>query len=758
MKYLLFDYTAISLYVQTSTLQSIEFTDGQSFFKHICGNGQSENFLNTVVYYTDDGVIFSGCNLSDKRIFCIDLTSCNILSEKDNPADLLTIVQKILRTALKIWNKQPFSSSERVNNTKSIVFPFAVSDRRRVVIERSNNIDRLSKRGINQPLLAYKYNAEEPTQREDQINIDVLRDAGETYCSVFPCFHNILVSSTESNSAGSQALAQVASEKLNERDDFIYWEFERQYKALTTSQKKVVDYGELSSPLRIEGAAGTGKTISLLMRAYRILSSCRDKSSPIKMIFFTHSTSTCMRNRELFSFWDKDFCFQNNNSQQSIRFTTLLDFCCELSKYGKDELIEKDASDAKNYGMMLIESILEDKRIQNKINTFFPLLSKRTQDAFNQEKTNTQTLCRILQHEFGIQIKGRTNYTLDEYKNLSSIANVLPSMSEKDKELVFSIFNEYQNQLKELGNYDIDDVTIESLSILNAPRWRRERQTKGYDYIFVDEMHLFNFNEQNIFHLLSKGDSKSIPMCFALDYSQAIGDRGDKSNDYIEKELQGIETQKYNTIFRNSPQISEFCRSIAASGTLMFQANFENPYVQTQSSFTSREEEMASKPTLLMYKNDEDMLHSLNSHIDNMTKKLQCKLSDIAIISFDDSYLYADEIKRIKKIIKKEIRVLRYGETQQRNDAIILSSPYDINGLEFSGVILLGTDEGRIPQTSGISDISKHFISYSSYNLLYLCSSRAKYQLLLLGTDTRGVSSCLQHSISAGYLDINHID
>ena len=132
-------------------------------------------------------------------------------------------------------------------------------------------------------------------------------------------------------------------------------------------------------------------------------------------------------------------------------------------------------------------------------------------------------------------------------------------MSEKDKELVFSLFNEYQNQLKQLGNYDIDDVTIESLSILNAPRWRRERINKGYDYIFVDEMHLFNFNEQNVFHLLSKGNLESVPMCFALDYSQAIGDRGDKSNDFIEKELKHIEIQKYNTIFRNSPQISECC-------------------------------------------------------------------------------------------------------------------------------------------------------------------------------------------------------
>ena len=84
--------------------------------------------------------------------------------------------------------------------------------------------------------------------------------------------------------------------------------------------------------------------------------------------------------------------------------------------------------------------------------------------------------------------------------------------------------------------FDVDDITVEALSQLNAPIWRRERINKGYDYIFVDEMHLFNTNEQYCFHYLTKSpEQKNIPICFALDYSQAIGDRGDIQQDYIEK-------------------------------------------------------------------------------------------------------------------------------------------------------------------------------------------------------------------------------
>ena len=160
-KYLLFDKRAIETIVSKSVLQSIEYKQGMSFINHLCGNGTSGLFEDIYIEYNEDGILFIGKNresaLTTKgyEIFCIDLTSCEILSERNHPSDLLTVVQKVFRTCLKIWNRQPFSSSERINQTKSIVFPFVFTDRRRIVIERANNIERLAKRKIVFPLLAY---------------------------------------------------------------------------------------------------------------------------------------------------------------------------------------------------------------------------------------------------------------------------------------------------------------------------------------------------------------------------------------------------------------------------------------------------------------------------------------------------------------------------------------------------------------------------------------------------------------------------
>lgn len=764
--FLLFDIKAISTLVSTTFFQSIEYAQGGRLIQHICGELQSEILGNIAIEYSDHGIIFSGKKTDiehesgdsmncEFKIFCVDLTHCNILSEQDRPSDLLTVMQKSFRTVLKVWNHQPFTFSERVHGSKSIIFPFVMSDHRRIVIERSNNIPRFSSRGIKQPLLAYKYNAEEPPQEEEAVDTHVLRVAGELYVSMYYQLQkNFEVIPQNNNETSCDVpLRQITATTLVGRGGFIYYDFNTQLSNLTESQKFVVQYPNVDSPLRVDGAAGTGKTVSLIMRAYNLLTEYKRKDSAFSIIFFAHSASTNLRNKEIFERYPDSNLFLNGMTSQTIRFTTLLDFSSEFAGITTDSMVERDAGDAKTYQLMLIESVIEKAENSNRIRTYKPLLSSALQDVFNPLSTPKHVLYSMLQHEFSIQIKGRTDCTIDTFYEIPSIKNGLPCQTKKDKEFIFSLFSAYQDELKSIGSFDVDDVIMETLARLNAPVWRRERISQGYDYIIVDEMHLFNVNEQSVFHFLTKNLSqKDIPICFALDYSQAIGDRGDVGTDYIATALGGkIEKKKYRTVFRNSPQIANFCASIAASGALMFQSSFSNPYDLTQSNFTENEEEKSFAPILYMYKNDDDMLKSLNVHIGDTIKALQCKPSDIAVITFDSKLLTDEGIKKISQITKKRFVLLNSNHASDIKD-YILASPYDINGLEFQAVILLGVDEGRVPQTTGTSDISKHFIKYSAYNFLYLASSRAKYELKILGNKLNGVSSCLEHSLRSGQL------
>ena len=89
----------------------------------------------------------------------------------------------------------------------------------------------------------------------------------------------------------------------------------------------------------------------------------------------------------------------------------------------------------------------------------------------------------------------------------------------------------------------------------------------------------------------------------------------------------------------------------------------------------------------------------------------------------------------------------------QSKSSLLLSDPYNVNGLEFKCVILFGVDEGRLPQNTGVSDISANYIKYIAFNQLYLASSRAKYRLILIGNSLHGVSSCLQYALESGKLE-----
>jgi len=174
-------------------------------------------------------------------------------------------------------------------------------------------------------------------------------------------------------------------------------------------------------------------------------------------------------------------------------------------------LLERDALESKNYQLMLIDEAVQKAISSKRLKTYLPIVSSGIKDLFCEDKTQKQVLCNMLQHEFSVQIKGRTDCTIDTYYDIKSIANGIPCATKTDKEFIFSIFLDYQNELLHLGTFDVDDVTMEALSRLNAPIWRRERATEGFDYIFADEMHLFTIFDWQLILLISSLFS-SLPM------------------------------------------------------------------------------------------------------------------------------------------------------------------------------------------------------------------------------------------------------
>ncbi|MCM1500502.1 MAG: UvrD-helicase domain-containing protein [Clostridium sp.] len=750
MKYFLFEKSAVETLINNAALQSMEFSLSKNFVDYL--QGKKDDFLiKDISHICDkDGIIFCGKE-STKTFLLFDLEKCRIL-EKTDDAELLIVLQKSFRFAVRFWNRQAFTNCEKIFKSKTVIFPFPFSmgSAYRIVLERNPIDRRLNARGINNCLLAYKYGEEGASSSEDENpDLVIFRKGGENYLEHIQELKRRIVDQKckyESKEYGSDSSIHVyVSDNMISSVEFKFLDYKRQLENLTLSQSNIINCKDMDSPIRVEGPAGTGKTAALVLRAIKLLLDAEKNDQELFIAFFTHSKSTeSVVNQMILHLAKTEWL--NLENPRKIRITTLQGYCTEYIGVKDTQVIDLDASEAKQYQLLLIQEAY--KKVNGAVfNTYKYLMSEEAVTFYENEEENKVIL--MLQHEFSIRIKGMAEGDFERYKKLNSQGNGIPLIHDEDKEYVYRIFKEYQQSLEVQSVYDTDDIILEALARLNAPLWRRARAKEGIDYLLVDEMHLFNLNEQQVFHFLTKdGEQQKIPICFALDYGQIVGKRGNIKENYIESTLSVGQTlrQEFITVFRSSQQIAELCASITASGALLFDG-FINPYKYCESSFTAREEEMCETPQLLMYENDAEMKRSLERHIKHFVNKYKCKPYEIALVFFDEEMLLKNFTQSVGKYSVNFINGRENSSFETDTSKIICTLPDYISGLEFKCVILVAVDEGRVPQ-SGLFDISSSFLKYSALNKLYLSCSRAQYSVLILGNKLRGVSSCLQHSLA----------
>jgi hypothetical protein len=186
------------------------------------------------------------------------------------------------------------------------------------------------------------------------------------------------------------------------------------------------------------------------------------------------------------------------------------------------ELIDKDAQDSKELQKMYIEESVTRAR-SGDFKSYAPHLSEKFRIFF--EENTDASIAALFQHEIAVQIKGRAGSSFDAYKKCPPLKYGLPVCNDADKGFVYWIYRSYEDSLRTAGQFDTDDVVISAIGQLDTPIWRRRRGIEGFDFICIDETHLFNVNEIQVFHFLTKQEGTA-PISFAVDRAQAVGDRG----------------------------------------------------------------------------------------------------------------------------------------------------------------------------------------------------------------------------------------
>ena len=443
----------------------------------------------------------------------------------------------------------------------------------------------------------------------------------------------------------------------------------------------------------------------------------------------------------------------------SVCITTLQEWSAMhlgTSRISDNEYLDKDASESKYYQTLYVEQSID--RVLEKNRSTYETLCSPDFWGFITDSPK-EFVVEMIQREIAEIIKGRASEDFDVYKSLDRPKYSLPVKKDSDLNFLFNVYEEYQDSLAKVGQYDSDDIVLTALGHINTPIWKRRRVKEGYDACIIDETHLFNLNELSIFHYINKPDCKN-NIVFAIDKSQAFGDWGITNRMVsdslsIEEGLPASET-RFATVFRSSPDIVNLAFNILSSGATLF-TNFENPLNYSLFNFNHDDDRKSRVPSYYLVDTDSQIINKGFSIAEEYFGSTESSRSDILIVSTTDNLMVELEKygKRHNKpyVILKSRNDTKTVREAKDNNKYILSSIEYVGGLEFNAVIILGVDEGRVPP-SGATRESFHYMNYMWHNKMYVAVTRAKYAVFCVGLITRGISPILESAVNSEILRI----
>ncbi|WP_420726303.1 UvrD-helicase domain-containing protein [Hwanghaeella sp. LZ110] len=768
MEIICIDNGAVGELVSRRQFQSSDYAEGGSLLSALIGSASIGDIPlpPNVFSFVNGPAVFLGTPgvWTKKKFLVFDLKGSGLFI-REGRAEALTILQRVMRFSIKYWGQGVLNPTEKIitGSTKAVLFPLPISSSSgfRITIEREPMGGRLKKRNLSGHFwLVYKAGTTGGDSATEAAELTRFRKVHEALPKVY---ENAKIEDPESTVVTSKGVVDIDVRASDfGRPQSVFRPYDKWMEVLTERQKGFV-FGDDYRPHRLQGPAGTGKTSALLLRTLRVIAEAESKGNRCAAIFVTHSEAT---RRSIFEILEvmEPHGPQNREPTRhntSLKVSTLAGICADLlsKSISVTEFVDRDAQDSKVLQEMYIEVAVKRAK-REELSSFAPHMSDVFRDFLNSVPDDE--LATQFQHEISILIKGRSGDLFDIYKTCPSLKYGLPISNEADKGFAYRVFSLYQDQLESAGQFDTDDVVLSATGQLDTPIWRRRREKEGYDFIAVDETHLFNINELHIFHHFSR-DPQSYPISFSVDRAQAVGDRGWDDIQAFETLFDATGEVKenvtdINAVFRSSPNIVEVCSSILASGATLF-TNFKNTLTSAQSAYTLEDESLSQPVRYLESADDAAMIEGAFTEAQKLKEATNAKNWEVLITSL--SFDVVDRIRTLAKNQNKNVTLLeRRGdyaavERAQKAGHIVLGHADYVGGLEFSVVVVVGVDRGRVPYEGATSNsVSRNFSKYTAHNRLYVAASRARNALAFMGVKARGASDLLKPAIKNDLIEV----
>jgi hypothetical protein len=532
-------------------------------------------------------------------------------------------------------------------------------------------------------------------------------------------------------------------------------------RVLTKEQRKFVDR-DLSGPVRLMGAAGTGKTLAMAVKCLRDFERAAEEGKKPRYAFITYSTASVTEIvRPMLDELDPQRRYASIPNA-TIEVASLYELAQRLSKY-EEKLLEPlslDGRDGREFQKLLILDALESlSRNTRFVRQILPQCSDAWRDRL-ADRAKWDTLSTDLMHEFAGKIDAeriRLGFaSADEYLRGRRERWQMSLDREDDRLAVLEVHDAYCKLLESNNVLSMDQMISDLNGYLLSHEWARLRERVGYDVVFVDELHYFNRAERMVFHSLFKrarlreGEAvHGLPLFMAYDLKQSTSDAflsgvADGGSSWVQALKAGpTERDELTEVFRYSPQIAQFLTDLDAAFPALDLAAEWLPLRPASSAPDG------DVPELQAFGRNIQLLDAVFDQAEREAREKGGRNVAVLCLNEDMFARYLEAGRISDKYVAIESRD-KLSELKYMNRKCIFSMPDYVAGMQFESVYLMHLDQAELGDDRENIGIRRRLISR-----VYLGASRARSRLVIAASHERGgPSEILERPIGRASLQV----
>lgn len=471
---------------------------------------------------------------------------------------------------------------------------------------------------------------------------------------------------------------------------------------LKGEQKRVL-FLQVTDPIQIKGVAGSGKTTVALYRAKHLLDTQSNLFQEAKVAIFTYN-KTLVKYINAITPQISGGYQADSEEIKPTKPKGINVFVTNFHKWAYHFIEQNGIS---------LSKVVDNRRV-------FKTISGVVQNnivSTIKAKYSTQNIATKTVDFFVEEIawmKGKAFQTKEEYFEAKRAGRgTNDRVTKADKETIWNIYTDYNNQLKTNDQVDFDDYALLCLRIIAS----NPKLQKPFTHIIVDEAQDLSKAQILVISQIVSEETKSISII--ADAAQRIYKSGFTWGE-VGLNVRGGRTIEFKKNYRNTVQI------VRAALSLLEKEDDKSDFTTVE---TARKGE--DKPIVGYFSNWNEQCAFLKKQLNKL--KADGHINSTVILHRSHS-----GIRNVKDFLESnnfEVQeLLKIDDIDFESDSIKVCTLSSVKGLEFENVFIIDLNDDVIPYPPGFNDAEDEFHISTERRLLYTSMTRARERLFLVSS------------------------